>query len=161
MIVPFKPEHLLNIDIQQQESSRFQTERHAETLAQGYCAFTCLNVDSVPMACAGLMPMWPGRAMAWASLSFQVRPYLKAITRRVLIELDCAPFTRIEMYIRPGFHQAVRWATVHLGFKYESTMERGGTDGQDLWVFVRINDLSSPAVKRLKHGSDPFYPRRG
>lgn len=161
MIIPFKPQHLLAVEIQENESARFQTERHAEFLEQGYCAYTCLNDNGEPMACAGILPMWPGRAMAWASLSFQAGPHLKAITRRTRIELECVPFNRIEMYIRPGFHQAVRWATVHLGFKYEATMERGGTDGRDLWVFVRINDLAGPAVKRLRNASDTLHPRRG
>jgi hypothetical protein len=161
MIVPFKPQHLLAVEIQENESARFQTERHGRFLEQGYCSYTCLNAQGEPMACAGIVPMWPGRAMAWASLSFRAGTYLKAITRRTRIELECAPFTRIEMYIRPDFPQAVRWATVHLGFKYEATMECGGVDGRDLWVFVRIKDLVTPAVKRLRNGSDTFDPRRG
>lgn len=151
-IIPYEPDHLLQIQhLQPGQDPAFLTETIAETLALGHAASTCLVEDHI-MACAGLMPLWRGRMMAWAVLDARTGPWILEITRAMRAELDRCPAARVEMYVKPGFWQAVRWAHM-LGFCYESCMEAGHpATGGDLWVFKRINDVRTPAVRKLSDG---------
>lgn len=138
MIVPFEPEHLLQIRHQEQQKHAINSLEHARAVAMGYCAWTALDDRSKkPLICAGIIELWPGRAMCWASLDFAAKPVMLGAHRHALQELDRSPFKRLEMYVLPDFFPALRWAQM-LRFEYESCMEKASPDGRDLLVFKRI-----------------------
>jgi hypothetical protein len=137
-IVPYEPEHLLAIRHQPWQAGATQTIEHARSLAMSHCAYTALcDRTARPLLCAGIIEIWTGRAMCWASFDVDAAPVMLAAHRRTRLELDRAPFKRLEMYVVPGFLQAWRWAEM-LGFTLECCMEFGSPDGRDLYVFKRI-----------------------
>ena len=147
MIVDYKPEHLLEIRHQEWQRGANQTMEHAQAMMHGHCAYTAIGkAAGRALICAGIMELWPGRAMCWASFDFEARPVMVQAFLRMRRELDRSPFKRLEMYVVPGFIQAWRWAEM-LGFKLESTMEAGSPDGRDLFVFKRIR--RGAAFRRL------------
>lgn len=147
MIVAFEPEHLLSIRHQPWQAGANQSMEHARAVATGYCAYTALCPETRrPLVCAGIVELWPNRAMCWASFDFEARPVILEAHRRTCQELDRAPFKRLEMYVTPGFVQAWRWAEM-LGFKLECLMEAGSPTGNDIYVFKRIK--RGAATRRL------------
>lgn len=142
MLVDYEPEHLINLEWQPQQAGYGSSRVHAEAVAQGYSAYTVLQ-DGMPVICAGLMELWKGRAMAWAAFDYRADGHSLLIAhRRIQRELARAPFRRLEMYVKPGFLEAWRWAEM-LGFTLESTMRAGAPNGGDLFVFVRLNGRSA------------------
>lgn len=148
MIVPFEPEHILGIRNHSWQRGATQTLRHGEELARGHCAYTALcGHTGRPLICAGIVPLWPHRAMCWASFDVDARPVMVEAHRRTLAEVQAAPFTRLEMYVIPDFIPGIRWARM-LGFTLECVTEAGSPDGRDILVFKRIR--RGTAVERLK-----------
>lgn len=145
MIVPFEPEHLVNIRYQPGQAGGFQSRENAEAVAQGWCAYSAIH-DGRALICAGITELWPGRAMAWAAFDYAARPVFLEAHRRTLLEIDRAPYNRLEMYVRPGFAEAARWAEL-LGFTLESCMKRGAPDGKDLLVYTAFKQ--SRAAREL------------
>lgn len=137
MIIDYTPEHLLSIQWQREQGGYGTTRAHAEGVACGWRQKTALQ-DGIVVACAGILPIWEGRAMAWAAIDYRIRraTFLE-MHRAMLAALDVAPFKRLEMYVKPDFPEAWRWAQ-RLGFTCESRMQAGAPDGKDLWVFTRI-----------------------
>lgn len=138
MIIDYQPEHMLAIQWQREQEGYGTSRSHAEAVGHSWSAKTALQ-DGVPVMCAGIMEVWEQRAMAWAAVDWRANraTFLEA-HKAMLPELDRAPFRRLEMYVKPGFFAAWRWAQL-LGFTYESTMKAGSPDGKDLFVFVRLN----------------------
>jgi hypothetical protein len=85
--------------------------------------------------------------MCWASFDVDARPVMVEAHRRVLREVEAAPFTRLEMYVIPDFTAGIRWARM-LGFRLECLTEAGAPDGRDILTFKRIK--RGPALERLK-----------
>lgn len=142
MIVDYEPDHLLAIQWQKEQQGYATTRSHAEAVAHSWRAKTALQ-DGIPVMCAGIMEVWQNRAMAWAAVDWRVnRATFMEAHRAMQAELDRAPFRRLEMYVKPGFAQAWRWAQV-LGFHYESIMKAGAPDGGDLVVFARLNGCAA------------------
>lgn len=148
MLVAYEPWHLLEIRHQPWQQGANQTIEHAQGLAASHCAYTALcDRTGRPLACAGIIEIWHQRAMCWTALDHEARPVMLQAHRRMMAELDRAPFKRLEMYVVPGFIEAWRWAEL-LGFAVESTLEAGSPDGRDLFVFKRIK--RGKATQRLK-----------
>lgn len=136
----FHMEHLRQMRLQPQQ--RPQLERLTpETLEfmeklEGYTAF----VGDTPIACAGLMDIWPGRAMAWSYLAESAGPHLIAVTRAVRTFLDLKAPRRTELYVDAGFEPGYRWAEL-LGFKREGYLEAFESDGRDQVLYARIRHV--------------------
>lgn len=138
MIIEYEPAHLLAIQWQRGQEGFGSTEAHAKAVATSWSVKTAVQ-DGIVVACAGIMEVWAGRGMAWAAIDHRIsRKTLLEVHRAVMPELDRAPFHRLEMYVKPGFAAAWRWAEA-LGFSYESTLRKGSPDGSDLFVFARLN----------------------
>lgn len=84
--------------------------------------------DSVAMSCwenerciaaAGVYPVWPGRAVAWALLSDDARAHMRAIVRHMVLVLHSFPAARIEMTVAAGFMQSHKLAQL-MGFTCET-----------------------------------------
>lgn len=95
-------------------------------------------VDHRCVGVAGLLPVWPGRAFAWAILSKQCGPHMLAITRKVQAVLAASPYRRVETTTLCGFVPAKRWIG-RLGFSMESPKMRCYDNaGRDHMLWARI-----------------------
>lgn len=139
-VVRYKAEHLHEIDLQDGQAylSNWITPDLAaslETVGHGYTGFE----GDTPMGCAGILPVWQGRAIAWAYLS-------KHVTRANFIEvhnivarfLETCYIQRIEMTVDCDFKQGHRWARA-LGFVKEADRLRAyRPDGGDCALYARV-----------------------
>ncbi len=93
---------------------------------------------------AGLIPLWPGRAMAWALVVSTVdRRQMLTIHRWVNEFLDEAQqdkrYRRIEASVLDGFVQAQKWVE-RLGFQREGYMKCYDPDGRDHHLYARVKE---------------------
>lgn len=94
----------------------------------------------VCVGAAGLMQIYPHRAVAWTMLGWRTGPYMREITRKVKFILDTYPAQRIEMLVNYEYEAGHRWAKM-LGFAVEAPRMRGsGVLGQDETLYVRIKE---------------------
>jgi hypothetical protein len=139
-IVPFRPEHLAAIRLQgvQASAQPMMTVEHGRQLIEqpGSLARTLL-VDGVPMACAGLIELWRGRAYAWAYLSEGWERFARAVHRACLDNLQACRWRRVEMAVDVRYPQGKRWAW-HLGFEFEGVARAFTPDGRDCEIWARV-----------------------
>lgn len=100
-------------------------------------AYTAFSRAGEPLACAGLMDIWSGRAMAWSFISERAGPHMVGVTRAVKRFLDLKAPRRTEMYVDAGFEAGYRWAEL-LGFEREGYLKSFDADGRDQVLFARI-----------------------
>ncbi len=136
-VVPLTPELLRAIVPQNQQ--RLPVE-HAEALAAPKGNAYAALVDGQPVAAAGVVELWTGRAHAWALIGEDAGPHMLHITRATRSFLDRLPCRRVEMAVDAEFPQAIRWACM-LGFTCETPepMRRYTPDGRDAYLFARIH----------------------
>lgn len=137
-IKPFKASHLYDLQLQDAQAmfyERFSPQYgHAlETAGNGWTAF----YDGHPVACAGLVEQWEGRALAWALIAKDAGPHFVRITRAVRRALDVAQWRRVEAHVDAEFAAGIRWAEM-LGFSVESKMRAFTPEGRDAFMFARI-----------------------
>jgi|JI9StandDraft_2_1071091.scaffolds.fasta_scaffold04911_5 hypothetical protein len=136
-VVPFEPEHILQLDVQ--EAQRLTDDEQARALAAPFGWAWTGMVDGVPVACAGLVEVWQGRAYAWALLARTAGPWMAAITRAVRRALKASTFDRIEMAVDAGFVAGQRWALL-LGFELETPrpLRRYLPGGRDAYLYAMV-----------------------
>jgi len=140
-IVPFAPDHLGALEPQPRQAfyRSYLTPEVARDLAGGN-AWSAVQQGRV-LCCAGLQPIWSGRAAAWALFSTWIAPSsflrLHLYARGVLDNAQANGLRRIETQIDPAFPEAVRWAAL-LGFEFEGVMRRYLPDGRDMYLVARI-----------------------
>ena len=136
--MPFEREHLHRMVIQQKQ----QGLEHLVTpdvcgVLEGGQSYTALDGDEV-VACAGVIEITQGRAVAWAYISQDVGRRMRFVTRAVKNFLDLTQFRRIEMDVDCEFPQAHRWAKM-LGFEMECERRRSFTpDGRDCALYAMV-----------------------
>ena len=138
LIIPYKAEHLSGLMLQaaQQYMQAYISEADTKALEQGY-AYTGLDEGNV-LICAGVMPIWQGRGLAWAYVAEHARAHMIALTRSVKQVLDTLPFDRIEAAVDVDFGQGHRWARL-LGFELEvARMRKFRPDGGDAALYARV-----------------------
>jgi len=116
IVVPFEALHLRMIRVQPSQIAEYA---HADALDSPTGLAWTAFADGEPLACAGLVEVWEGRAYAWAILSVDAGRYMLALTRGIRSRLAAAPFRRIEMAVDAGFAAGARWAQL-LGFRCET-----------------------------------------
>jgi hypothetical protein len=132
-IVPFVPAHVGAMIVQPAQAGDID----AESLSSPYgMAWTAMDGEQ-PIACAGLVEVWSGRAYAWALLSADAGRHMVSITRAIRYRLDTAKFNRIELAVAAGFAPGVRFARL-LGFELEAKARRYMPNGGDAFIFVRV-----------------------
>lgn len=100
----------------------------------------CAWLGNTPIAAAGIIPLYTGRALAWAVLGVKSGKHMRQITRKVRHALDLSPHARIEMYVEKDFDLGHRWAKM-LGFEVEApVMRKHGIFGQDETLYARIKE---------------------
>lgn len=93
--------------------------------------------DGLPICCGGLVPVWEGRAYAWALLDRDAGPHMLGLTRRIRSRLDESGWRRIEMAVDADFEAGARWAVL-LGFRLECLAPKYLPNGRDAYVYVRL-----------------------
>ena len=138
IVVPFKAEHLLALQIQdgQAHDSVFITPGYAKQL-EGQYAFTAL-IEDQPICVAGVAPLWENRALAWSFIDHRAGPHFIEVHRAVKKILDALPYRRIEADAACEFPAAHRWLKM-LGFKLEAERMRAyRPDGGDSSLYARV-----------------------
>lgn len=103
--------------VQSAELSELLSEENRQALATGVCLSAW--ADHACLAAAGIIPMWRGRAQAWALISAEVGPYMTPLVRKMRYVLDNHNVARIEMQVRSDFIEGNRMAMM-LGFHAEA-----------------------------------------
>lgn len=96
------------------------------------------------MAAAGLIPLWPGRGLAWLMLSPMAEPAHRAAAMRearaCLFQAQRdALWRRVEMYVRADAPRRARFAEF-LGMRFEGLMHAFGPFGVDHALYARVAD---------------------
>lgn len=140
-IRPFHMEHLKALKLQPSQAQL--APRLGPDVLEflgGLDAYTAFAPDGEPLACAGLMELWPGRAMAWSFISGNAGRHMLGVTRAVRQFLDLKAPRRTELYVDAGFEAGYRWAGL-LGFEREGYLKSFDADGRDQVLFARIRHV--------------------
>tara|TARA_R110000744_G_scaffold5959_6_gene21066 strand:+ start:11250 stop:11708 length:459 start_codon:yes stop_codon:yes gene_type:complete len=139
-VVEYKAEHLARLDVQdgQLHHMQFVSAEQAAALVDGDWAQSCVE-DGRVYGCAGIVPLWPGRALAWSYISIHTTgSKFLAVHRAVLRRLDACHIRRIEMTVDCDFVQGHRWAEL-LGFVMEAPRMMGYfPNGTDCALYARV-----------------------
>lgn len=138
-VVPFKPEHLLEMDVQDaQESSRaFFAPEHLEALER-CTSFTAL-ADGLPVMCFGWVEMYPTRALLWSVLARQASAHMVALTRIGKRLVDSLPHRRIEAEVDAQFPAGRRWMEM-LGMTCDTPVPLRAYNalGGDAYIYAKV-----------------------
>jgi hypothetical protein len=138
LVVPFQAGHLAQLPLQEAQVylSDWVTDESGKVLEDSP-SYTAM-VDGDPVAAAGILPQWHGRAIAWAFLSTMGAGQFIGVHRAVKSFLDGCYVQRIEMTVDCDFPEAHRWAEM-LGFNMEAErMEAYSLDGRDCALYARV-----------------------
>ena len=138
-IEPFRPEHLLALRLQatQATAQALMTLSHGQQIAACTGLAQSAMLGDEPIASAGVIELWPGRAYAWAYIGEQAARHWKTVHRAVNAALDASRWRRVEMAVDVRDPGAKRWAA-HLGFKFEGVARKWTTDGRDDEIWARV-----------------------
>lgn len=90
------------------------------------------------VAAGGIVPIYAGRAAAWALISKEAGPHMVQITRAVRKAIMLDPTPRIETVVNADFINGHRWARM-IGMECEHPcLRKHGVHGQDEALYVRI-----------------------
>ena len=140
IIIPFKPEHLAQIDRQAEQSiarEYLDNEEYILSLA-AHEAWTGLIDDRV-VVCAGFIRVWGERYQAWAVISETIGAHgmlqlSKAVRRAMGLKKG-----RIEAYIASGFKAGHRFARlVGMTLETPEPMKHWLPDGGDASQYSRV-----------------------
>jgi hypothetical protein len=129
-IRPLIPSDVLAVQLQPMQAAepgRVDLE-YGERVASGM-AWTALR-DGEIIACAGLVELYQGTALAWGLLSRPIGPAMVAITRQARRAIKASPWQRIEMLARADWPEALEWAAL-IGMRQVAVLRRWGPAAQD------------------------------
>lgn len=141
-IVPLEAWHLDAIELQPAQRNLqgvLRTAEYREALLCCPVAFTAIDEDEKVVGSAGLIPIWPGREIAWTLLSDCGPVQFVNVHRAVKALLDGREMRRIEMTVDAHHASAHRWARL-LGFRKEGRMRAFTPDGRDADLYARVQD---------------------
>lgn len=132
--------HLSVIEVQD-----VQKYEQATLISPEYAEMACRNeafsmwYGNKCLGAAGVIQVFPHRAMAWALLSRHIGPHMRPATKKVRQFLALSPIPRIEMTVRADFEQGHRWAQL-LGMKLETPepLRMYGANGEDEMLYARV-----------------------
>ena len=137
----FRAAHLQLMMIQERQKtlSRYMTNDMTYAVEQSGWGYTAIGAREQILACAGIVPQWHGRGLAWAYLSDPMeRHEFLFVHRAVKRFLDTCFIKRIEMAVDCDFEEGHRWARL-LGFKVEcERMEAYRPDGGACALYSRV-----------------------
>lgn len=85
---------------------------------------------------AGLIPVHPRRAMAWAILSEDLGPYMLSVTRKIQRVVKASGYARVEVHVTDGHDEGHKFARL-LGARLETPegMEGHGMNGEREYMY--------------------------
>jgi len=132
-VISYKPEHLAEILLR----SCHKGER-PNAISGPALTFT---LNGQPIAIFGWYFICEGVAQVWGLLSDAIKirkkEFHKIVMKIIESAFDHYLLRRMQMSVRSGFHEGLRWAG-SLGFKYEGTMKKYGPSGDDYWLLARV-----------------------
>ena len=137
---PFRAGHLAHIRPQSAQHGEavflFQSGLGA-ALERGQ-ALTAFN-GLLPIACAGVSPLFSHRAVAWAIFSIDAGPHMLALCRKMRRMIDALPYARVEMNVREGHVEGEKLAVL-LGMRKETpiAMKGFGLDGEAQYMYAVV-----------------------
>lgn len=148
IVIPFKASHLKKMKV---HSSQAFLEPHFED--PDALQWTDLSYSAVdPFAgkicgCLGVIPQWPGRAVAWAVIAEGVTVremvFITKATVDFLESIQANPkYRRVETTVMSNWPQGARWAE-RLGFDYEGTLKAWGPNGGNFDMYGRVRHVGS------------------
>lgn len=140
-IEAFSPEHLQGLLLQPSQAGMrpvMSDPGYGSSLAAAGPAYAAV-VGGQVVACAGVIPQWPGRAVAWALIGKEAGPHFIGIHRAVQRALDMHAFRRIETGVVCDFEEGHRWAKM-LGFVREGRMRAYTPDGRDCDLYALVRE---------------------
>lgn len=137
--VAFDPAHALRIRLQprQRGLAASMTPESLAIMAKATASITVLDGDEVLM-CAGWLPLWEGRAMAWSMLAEGIGARMTGVVRAARRMTDTFTGRRLELDVERDHAEAHRLARL-LDFTLETPcMPRFYPNGADAAMYVRI-----------------------
>ena len=133
-VVPLELWHLEAIIPQAMQAAEVDAQALAAPVGNAWAAL----LDGKPIAAAGLIEVWAGRAYAWA-LFADGAARQRWVIRAIRSALDSAAFRRIELAVDASFFAGCRFADA-LGFKVwgDGPQRQYLPNGRDAWVYVRV-----------------------
>jgi hypothetical protein len=140
MIIPFEPDHLKRIDLQEEQSTAndFMNNLDYIEALSAHEAWTGL-IDGRVVACAGFVTIWAGRIQVWSVVSATIGAKgMMVLTRAVLRGLALKK-GRVEAIVADNFKAGHRWARM-LGFTLETPVAMRGffPNGGDAFLYARV-----------------------
>ncbi len=106
-------------------------------------AITLLNDSFEVIACAGVLIPWEGFGEFWMIPGVLVPKYKKSVWKeaKLFIKDSRERFNlrRIQATIRENDQRAIRWIE-RLGFQKEGLLRCFGMDGENHFMYARVND---------------------
>ncbi len=133
-------EHLRRINPQDAQLGlldELHSPDYGKFLLESGPAYAAIDGEIV-VACAGFISQTEGRTMVWAILSRMAGRSMVRLHRVVERALAMHQFRRIETFVVEGFDAGVRWVEM-LGFEREGLMRAYLEDGQNAWLYARVN----------------------
>ncbi|MDB5802686.1 MAG: hypothetical protein JWN73_8 [Betaproteobacteria bacterium] len=99
------------------------------------------------IACMGVHPIHPARALAWSLIAGDAGRHFHAIHRAARRYLHVTPYARIEAHVEAGFAAGARWLTL-LGFECETPqgMRAFTPEGRTCSLYAYINPLAAASA---------------
>jgi len=139
IFVPFLPEHVRHLKIEQKDVTAFGPNGVEDMLAWQSKLGRAITVllRGKPICIWGSVDMWSGVEEAWFVTEEFTRQYAVSMTKvaKLFISLRFqeASLHRLQITVRCDDKRAVRWAEC-LGFQTEGTMIGYGPDGSDFYI---------------------------
>lgn len=108
-----------------------------EELAEGGPAWTAHRGSTI-VAIAGFRELFPGHAVAWASLSDAMGADHLAITRFAQKKVRSSGFRRLEAIVEADNERAIAWARL-VGLTAVYELKGYGPEGKAHWLFERVD----------------------
>lgn len=135
---PFRAGHLQTLLVQPAQKLEYRS-LVASGEAQALEAFTSLTAwhQSRCLGCAGLIPIRPHRAVAWALLSGAAQPFMLPIVRKIKRVIAVTDYKRVELTVVEGHTEGVRFAKL-IGAVQETPkpMRFYGSTGASEYMFA-------------------------
>lgn len=141
IFVPFNPEHLRLIEVQESQLPDLMrvSPQEVSELAKGREAWSGF-VGGRCLGAAGIIdvPGWPNRSVAWAIFGRDIRQFMVSGFRFIKSVVDSCPRRRIEMTVECDFKQGHRFAKM-LGFTVEAPrMVAYSHYGTDMALYAKV-----------------------
>lgn len=111
-----------------------------EDMLQSYHSLFTFDYNDRPVACAGLVQLWPGVAEAWTVLGGWAKGHpiwlVKRLRAELRVQIGAMHLWRVQMHIEDT-PELQRWAQV-LGFHHEGTLVKYTKEGKTLHVMALL-----------------------